>query len=46
MKRYLLDTNILLWWLYDDTNLSKKHREIIINEESEIFVSTATIWEI
>ncbi len=41
----LLDTHILLWWLNDDSKLSEKSREKIIQTPS-IFVSMATCWEI
>ena len=46
MKRYLLDTHILLWWLADDKKLSAKNRKIISDPENQIYVSAATIWEI
>lgn len=43
---YLIDTHILLWWLSDDPQLSKKAREIISNPNNTFFVSSATAWEI
>ena len=42
----LLDTHILIWWLYDDPKLSQKHREIIANGGNTIHVSVASLWEI
>ena len=42
----LLDTHILIWWLYDDPKLSRKHREIIANGENTIHISVASLWEI
>jgi PIN domain nuclease of toxin-antitoxin system len=42
---WLLDTHVVLWWLLDDPALSddiKAH----IDEEPDVYVSTATIWEI
>lgn len=46
MKRYLLDTHILLWWLSDDNKLGKTRRELIIKPTNHIIVSTVSIWEI
>lgn len=46
MNRYLLDTHILLWWLYDDPKLSEAHKTVIANPENSIYVSAASIWEI
>jgi len=44
--RALLDTNALLWWLDNSPNLSNPARAAIGDAASEIFVSTATFWEI
>ncbi len=44
--RYLLDTHALLWWLFDDPQLSAKAREIIEDSGNEILVSSASAWEI
>lgn len=43
---YLLDTHILLWWLFDDPKLDANCREIIRNPEHRILVSSASAWEI
>lgn len=43
---FLLDTNILLWWLDSPEILPKKIHSIITDENNEIFVSAATAWEI
>ena len=43
---YLIDTHVLLWWLFNDPKLSIRCREIIKNPENQIFVSSATAWEI
>lgn len=43
---YLLDTHILLWWLFNDTKLSEKCRDIIFNPDHRIMVSSASAWEI
>ena len=43
--RFLLDTHILLWTHLDDSNLSPKAREIILNPQNEIYYSAISIWE-
>lgn len=42
--RVLLDTHIYLWWLQDSSKLSKEGRSKII-AASEVYVSSASIWE-
>jgi|SRR5450830_82845 len=42
--RLLLDTHIYLWWLQDSQKLSKEARTKII-AASEVYVSSASIWE-
>jgi len=44
--RYLLDTHVLLWWLFDDPQLGEGCRGIISAPEHEILVSSASAWEI
>jgi PIN domain nuclease of toxin-antitoxin system len=44
--RVLLDTHALLWWLFNDPQLSPQARESIANPSNEILVSSATAWEI
>ena len=43
---YLIDTHILLWWLFDDSKLDIFCRNIIRNPDHRIFVSSATAWKI
>lgn len=43
---YLLDTHVLLWWLFDDPKLSEPARSIIRTPENTIIVSSASGWEI
>lgn len=43
---YLIDTHILLWWLFDDPKLNAKCRDIIRNPDFNIIVSTVSAWEI
>lgn len=44
--KFLLDTHTLLWWLTNDPKLSNKARQTIANRQNEIFVSSASAWEI
>ena len=44
--RLLLDTSVLLWWLDDDERLGPKARAAIADPENEVFVSSASAWEI
>lgn len=43
---YLLDTNALLYFLYDSTKLSEKASDIIYRNNEKIHVSIASFWEI
>jgi PIN domain nuclease of toxin-antitoxin system len=44
--RYLLDTHTFLWLASDDPRLSSRAREVFLNEESEILLSIASVWEL
>ena len=43
MKRYLLDTHLIYWWMTADAGLGTTMQRIIA--KSEIIVSTASMWE-
>jgi PIN domain nuclease of toxin-antitoxin system len=43
---YLIDTHILLWWLFDDPKLNSECRDIIRNPDLRIIVSSVSAWEI
>jgi PIN domain nuclease of toxin-antitoxin system len=43
LKRYLLDTHLIYWWMTADSRLGKATQRVIAR--SEIVVSTASIWE-
>ena len=43
---YLLDTNALLYFLYDSEKLSKKASDIIYYSNAKISVSIVSMWEI
>lgn len=44
--RVLLDTHALLWWLFDDPQLSNPAREVIKSIDTQVFASSASAWEI
>jgi PIN domain nuclease of toxin-antitoxin system len=44
--RYLLDTHALAWWLLDLPRLGSSARAAIVAEESDIFVSAVSAFEI
>lgn len=50
--KYLVDTHILLWASVDPSQiksrggLSKKAKEILEDEENELYFSSAVIWEV
>ena len=46
MKRLLLDTHVLLWWLSDDPQLGASSRQAIANPRNTVYVSAANAWEI
>ena len=43
---YLLDTNALLYFLYDSEKLSKRASDIIYHNDEKINVSIVSMWEI
>ena len=45
MKRYLLDTHLIYWWMTADPRLGKATQRLVADIESEIVVSTASVWE-
>jgi PIN domain nuclease of toxin-antitoxin system len=43
---YLLDTHILLWWIFNDPKLDAECRDIICNPDHRILISSVSAWEI
>jgi PIN domain nuclease of toxin-antitoxin system len=43
---YLIDTHILLWWLFNDPKLTPKCQDIIRNPDNRILVNSVSAWEI
>jgi len=46
MKRYLIDTHILLWWLNGSKELNDSIKYILEKPENQIYLSVAILWEI
>ncbi len=44
--KYLLDTHVFLWALFDPDKLSQKARKAIEDPDNKVYVSAATYWEI
>ena len=44
--KVLLDTHVLLWWLFDDPALSQPARDAIRDPGNSVLVSAASAWEI
>ena len=44
--KFLLDTHIFFWWCENNPVLGKKVIPLITNASHEIFVSTASLWEL
>ena len=44
--RYLIDTHVLLWYVQGDNRLKSKQIEIIDDADTEIVVSSVSLWEI
>ena len=44
--KYLLDTNVILWYLNDDIKLPDSHKTLIDTPGSFIFISIVSLWEI
>lgn len=44
--RYLLDTGVWLWSLREPERIARKAREIMTDLQQELFLSSATSWEI
>ena len=44
--QFLLDTHTFLWWVAGDRQLSTKARKSIADMENDIFISSASAWEI
>jgi PIN domain nuclease of toxin-antitoxin system len=43
--RVLLDTHVFLWWLTGDRKLKPGEREAIETPKNEVYLSSASVWE-
>ena len=46
MRRLLLDTHVLVWWLSDTEKLSPQSVLTVSDADNDVFVSAITGWEI
>lgn len=46
MRKILIDTHILIWWLTEPDKLKKEHQNILSDADIIIFVSVASFFEI
>lgn len=44
--RMLIDTHIAVWAVLNDPKLPQKAKSMLLDEDNEIFYSTASVWEI
>jgi PIN domain nuclease of toxin-antitoxin system len=42
----LLDTHLVLWWMADHPALPPRARELIADEDNDVAISVASLWEI
>lgn len=42
---YLIDTHIILWWFTTPEMIQEKAQKIIRNKSNNIFISSASFWE-
>lgn len=43
--KYLIDTHVFLWFVVDSDALSNEASKLIQNSANQIYVSTASLWE-
>jgi PIN domain nuclease of toxin-antitoxin system len=44
--KYLLDTHFVIWSVTETDKLSERVKDILVNRQNDIFVSTISFWEI
>ena len=44
--RVLLDTSTFLWWITDSDRLGERVRQVLTDEQNEVWFSVASGWEI
>ena len=43
--RLIIDTQVLIWWANDVSNISRRVQDIIFDLDNELWLSLASIWE-
>ena len=43
--RLIIDTQVLIWWTNDVSNISHRVQDIIFDLDNELWLSLASIWE-
>ena len=41
----LIDTHVFLWFIFDDPQLSVRARDVIEDENNDVYLSVASVWE-
>ncbi len=44
--KYLIDTHVFIWFIQNSPNLNQTIRDLIEDENTEIFISIVSLWEI
>lgn len=44
--KYLIDTHVFIWFVENSPNLTKSMKDLIEDENSDILISIASLWEI
>ena len=44
--RLIIDTQVLIWWTNDVSNISPRVQNIIFDLDNELWLSLASVWEI
>lgn len=44
--KYLLDTNVWLWSLFEPERIARNTREVLADFSQDVFLSAATSWEV
>lgn len=43
---YLLDSHVLLWWWFDPERLTQPVQALLVDPDTTVLVSAATVWEL
>jgi len=43
---YLLDSHVLLWWWFDPERLTQPVHALLVDPDTTVLVSAATVWEL